>query len=211
MSAAPTTERGRSSRDWALGLWWVLASAAGMGLAYVVVFAHFILALELAPMDRSTAVDFVVPIALLLCIPLFQWLVLRRRIPRSGYWFLATDAGLIASAVLLGLVNRAFPGRTMPIINYLQPFSGPVTLIIVGLCLGFAQWAVLRRHLRMPGLWVVASVLGWASTVAVVVEGRLGYALVWIAMGLMTGICTGLALVLLWKQPEKRAAAIVGR
>jgi hypothetical protein len=183
-----------------------LASAAGMGLAYIVVFALAILA-GVLPMGLLTAATLIVPIAYLLCIPLFQWLVLRRRVPRSGYWFLATDAGLIASAVLWGLVNRAFPGRTLPIINYLQPFGGPASLITVGLCLGVAQWVVLRRHLRMPGLWVAASVLGWASAVPVVVEGRFSYALVWIAVGAMTGICTGLALVLLWKQPEKGSSA----
>jgi len=83
---------------------------------------------------------------------------------------------------------------------------------VTGLCLGLAQWPVLRRHIRMPGLWMVATVLGWASAyLAGAILDPAGIALRTIDVlmlfrdGAIIGIWTGLALVLLWKRPKEQA------
>jgi len=210
MSASTTFSSSRPARDWPLGLWWVLASVAGWVLGAALMFGLMNLVYALWPATNVDVDDIVVPIAMVLCVPLFQWLLLRRRIPRAGTWYLAMAAGVTAFYLLARTVD--------PVLRNLSLSEAEERLLdlakpgALGLCLGAAQWPVLRRHIRLPGLWIVASVLGWASVR--VVSGRLeeaGTLLPFlIAAGVITGIWTGVALALLWKRPEKPAAATVG-
>ncbi len=79
-----------------------------------------------------------------------QWLVLRRYLPRSGGWVLAT---LIGYSVPL-LFGRLLPGGPPPL--------GPMTMgLQFGLGLGVLQWLVLRPRVYQAGWWVPISVAGW--------------------------------------------------
>ncbi|MEB3173939.1 MAG: hypothetical protein VKN60_01935 [Cyanobacteriota bacterium] len=69
-----------------------------------------------------------------------QWLVLRRRLPLSLRFVLATALGLGFSGFL---VNYQFFG-----------FVG-------GLSLGLAQWVVLRRRLPWAGWWPAVNAIAW--------------------------------------------------
>jgi hypothetical protein len=66
---------------------------------------------------------------------------------------LALGVGLTAVAVWL-VPALTSPGAGMRLFS-------PVVLTLVGGSPGLAQTALLRRHLRMPGLWVVANTLAW--------------------------------------------------
>ncbi|MFN5514145.1 MAG: hypothetical protein ACK5CA_05185 [Cyanobacteriota bacterium] len=74
-----------------------------------------------------------------------QWLVLRRRLPLSPRFILATALGLGFSGFL---VNYQFFG-----------FVG-------GLSLGLAQWMILRRHLPWAGWWPGVNAIAWGLTSA---------------------------------------------
>jgi hypothetical protein len=79
-----------------------------------------------------------------------QWLMLRRRVRRTGWWILATalawPAAIWASWGLEGLVGNWggwYPGWA-----------------VIGAVVGLAQWLVLLRRVRWSGLWVLATAIG---------------------------------------------------
>ncbi len=204
MSATTAIHSGPHSRDWALWLWWVLASAAGIVFGFVLLYALVFLAKALVPgvnEDRFFGGAFG-PI-LVLSLSSCQWFVLRRRIPRSGRWFVATAAGLVAGFVLVTAAVKAIPALTGPDADF--RILSLVVMIGFGGSLGLAQWAVLRRHMRMPGLWVVASVLGWASA-SLIIGQSIDRTTDIVALAVVPAAWVGLALVLLWKRPKEDAS-----
>lgn len=66
-------------------------------------------------------------------------------------WVLATAVGasLGWAAGLYAVV--AVPG----------PFNSNIIWLVAGVCLGVAQWLVLRPHLRRAWQWIAASIVGW--------------------------------------------------
>ena len=45
-------------------------------------------------------------------------------------------------------------------------FNETLGLFIPGFALGFAEWFVIRRYLKTPSHWILATVIGWASGIA---------------------------------------------
>jgi hypothetical protein len=129
----------------------------------------------------------------------FQWILLRAWAPRSGWWIAATAGGLIAGlAAGLGLVSGPF--RALDIqVDYDQ--MSPILFAIVGIVLGLAQLPVIRRYLRAPALWVLASGLGWAA-LGVVIRKSIDRPTDMVALGAVPAAFTGLALIGLWRGPE---------
>jgi hypothetical protein len=121
-----------------------------------------------------------------------QWLVLRGRIKRAGWWILASIIGFgIGKAVV-----DAFG----------QDVSGPVGFglggAVIGASLGVAQWFVLHRHVAQAERWVPASVVAWAvggvfiGVAEHAAGGPTGTAyLIGAAGAAVAGVITGLSLV----------------
>ena len=84
-------------------------------------------------------------------IGLAQWLLLRRYLPQSGWWILATAIGY---AIPLEFSTLS-PLRDPPWLG------GLVTFVLFGLALGVAQWLVLRRRMLQSEWWVAFTLLGW--------------------------------------------------
>jgi len=85
---------------------------------------------------------------------LAQWLVIRWRIPRAGWWIFATaigwPAGLLAGIALLAGSNIA------------DDRAGILVLATLGASLGLAQWFVLRGKVRNAEWWILVSTATWA-------------------------------------------------
>jgi len=75
----------------------------------------------------------------------------------------------------------------------------PLRLAVVGLVMGLAQLVVIRGRIRSPGLWVLASVVGWA-VLGPIVGGSLDRLADIAALGALPAALTGLALVALWRR-----------
>jgi hypothetical protein len=199
--------------SWTLWEWWVLATIAGefIGIGMVAVTS------EIA--SQLTAVN---PVTLLhivgalqgTALGLTQWLVLRRYVKHVGWWILATMIGAIA-AWLIGL-------QVMVVL--LLIFSNPTFFVTtsaallkavfwlgtwVGAVLGFAQWLVLRTHVRRGALWIVANAFAWGVGLLVTWLGatlvnpgelRIETALVGIATGATAGAVIGAitGIILIW-------------
>jgi hypothetical protein len=103
-------------------------------------------------------------------IGLIQWQFLRPAVKRAGLWVLVTAlgwlGGVTATAVILGLNNRAFINSSQIGSLSLDPTAAAIIGALVGgLILACAQWLVLRLDTTPRLHWAAITVVGW--TVAV--------------------------------------------
>ena len=90
-------------------LTWVVASIAAILLSSVVLYSLIIIASAISPKlneDRAFGVLMFPVIATMFGV--LQWLVLRKRIPKSGWWILATIIGLGGGVALAVVTVQAF-------------------------------------------------------------------------------------------------------
>ena len=186
-----TTLKPELSRvEWRFGLWWVLGTIVGWVVGFTICEAIKAFLASLAH-----ALEYGLDGAVLgTCIGIAQWLVLRRLIPRAGWWLLASIIGFAVGKGVSDVVahETGFVG-----------FGGAA----IGAVLGIAQWIVLRRHVAQAGWWVLASALAWAvgwgiiSVVDEAASGPTGTTYVVGASGAaVAGVITAVALVRLLRQ-----------
>lgn len=207
---------GLEPAEWAFGLLWLLANAVGWPVATGVGWA------ARRVVDLGRAADYAVAtVAVGAVCGAAQWLVLRKRLPRSGGWVLASALGAAAGVFLaIGIVLSLF--------LFYDEYSWPVPLVVLaptlaaagGAVCGAAQWLVLRKHVRRPGWWVLASAAAlpvaggvylalWLATGASVsVSSVVGGAAAGAASGGVYGAITGLALVLLLRHPAEERSTV---
>jgi hypothetical protein len=132
---------------------------------------------------------------------LFQYLWLRRYLPRMGWWLAATALGLLVGLFGSSLLSRILYG----ILDLQSAWFAILVTGFVGAFLGLAQWLMLRQRVHRAGWWIVANALGWS----IVGWGAatLSNQMMLPALGsiLVPGIATAVALWLLldqWPQRE---------
>ena len=157
------------------GWLWMLANTLGWGLYYLVATAAGWLGYQaynalndgsgtgwLAGDSARIYVGLVIfGILWGVLVGLLQWLALRQQVKVVWkYWLVATTLGMLAYGILreilFGLVNTQIGSGTINLYNILITLAASVPL-------GIAQWLVLRRHLRLSGLWLEATVIALGS------------------------------------------------
>jgi hypothetical protein len=103
-----------------------------------------------------------VPIAGLLT-GVFQFGLLRRYLPRMGWWVLATAGGWLLGMLLIVISNRLRWTNSSINLDFV--------FLVMGLSIGVGQWLVLRRCLPQTGWWIGANVVGW-GLVALITPGN---------------------------------------
>lgn len=114
-------------------------------------------------------------------ISLLQGFVLQRRISHVFRWVIA---GTIGWAIGWLIVLFAIPDG-LEIINGL----------VVGLAMGIAGWLVLRREVHWAGWWIIMSIVGWSTGLALLPG--------FLSTGSTAGALTGIALEFLLRNPIK--------
>jgi hypothetical protein len=114
-------------------------------------------------------------------ISLLQGFVLQRRIHHVQRWVVA---GTIGWAIGWLMVLFVIP-------DGLEIIDG----LIVGLAMGIAGWLVLRQQVRWAGWWIMISVVGWTTGLALLPG--------FLSTGSMAGALTGIALEFLLRNPIK--------
>ncbi len=153
------------------GWLWMLANTLGWGLYYLVATAAGWLGYQaynalndgsgtgwLAGDSAKIYVGLVIfGILWGVLVGLLQWLALRQQVKVVWkHWLVATTLGMLAYGILreilFGLVNTQIDSGTINLYNILITLAASVPL-------GIAQWLVLRRHLRLSGLWAALEVV----------------------------------------------------
>ena len=127
---------------------------------------------------------------------LVQWLVLKSRLPLPIWWAVAMSigmaVGLAISTVLLGIETGG---------NELLWRAA-----ITGLCIGIAQWIVLRQILPQSMIWIGVMTLGWTVGWFITRSAGIDLSFKWSVFGmsgaLVFQLLTGLALYYLLRSTE---------
>lgn len=125
---------------------------------------------------------------------ILQFGLLRRYLPRMGWWVLATTGGW-----LLGLLLILIPGW----LNLWPPeaFDIDLAFIVLGLSIGMGQWLLLRRRLPQAGWWIGANLVGWVLLGQITTGNSLGqFGL--LGLGFLPACSTGVMLALLINQAQ---------
>ena len=201
--------------DWRVWLWWVLASMVGWAVGGYVGVALG------GGLSRGIIVAGYVGVALGgIATAVLQWLVLRQRVSRAGWWVVTGIAGGAVVGVLVvgvgwvvGVGGSAVGGPDWGA-NWGPDWSAnpgkDVGWVagagLYGAVVGGLQWLVLRRRVARAGWWVLASTVGWV--VGGLVSGITDTAAGWAVLGAVYGAITGAALVWLLRRPAAGTAAV---
>lgn len=174
-----------------LWVWWALATTAGIivGAPVAAAIGQANWAMAIQPSRRFMV--WVLEGAMLGAgVGIMQWLVLRQRISKAGWWILASIVSIAAAAVILSL----FPAEAPWVVN-------GISIIILGAIVGVAQWLVLWWQIPKANLWIIANILGVAVGGALGV-GVMGESIVGAVVSMaLFGAITGGALNWLLRQP----------
>ena len=183
---------------------WVVVSAGGM---FVGLFTGFLLISFISSLlssiihvelgERLTFLVFGMIIGI--GIGILQWLVLKRRVSRTGWWVL-TNIAACCGIFLIG-----FEGWSESFESFSTIMSWIWIVTVGGAVTGILQWLVLRRRVSRAGWWVLLSTVGWVLSVTVTRAlpwGVRSRDALWgmTAIGSVMGLVTGGAIVWLLQQ-----------
>ncbi len=97
-------------------------------------------------------------------VGIMQWVILRQIVKKAGWWVLASFAGSAVFGVLFAVGNLALSGA-----GDWAKFGA-----LMGVCVGIAQWLVLRQMVGSAGWWVLVSVALDTAGLAVLGAGLTG-------------------------------------
>jgi serine/threonine protein kinase len=130
-------------------LQWVLATAVSGAMGWAVSYSVFF-----SSDFEDSVLNIVVTTLVGTSVGIAQWFVLRRQVPQTGLWVLATAVGeAVGLALSVSLFQSLYETMPMPLV---ESFYGAV----IGVLVGIGQWLVLRRQIAQTGWWVLATTLG---------------------------------------------------
>jgi hypothetical protein len=203
---APSAQSPRPG--WRFWFSWILATVAGAAAGLVLsipwqAILELALPANLAPPWTASQTALIVLLKgaeggmLGLGLGLGQWLALRRYLPRSGGWILATGLACLAQGAFRWLLPAEMP-----------PWQVGVAIFAsFGVFFGVCQWLVLRERLPHAGWWIAINMAGWLPALALVaggpsVESDLDILLAGIAE-LVPFAVTGAGMIWLLRQPDQ--------
>ncbi len=188
--------------NWLFWLGWVAASEIGILLAAcAMVGSIFIAKATVAGVNEDRLAGVLLFPILGASLGASQWVVLRTRISKAGWWILATVVGLLGGVVLGGGAVQALSYVTGRPWNWdFRP--GLLTLYaIMGLSLGLTQLPVLWRHIKGAAVWILASMVGWLA-LGLIIGKSIDRTSDILALGPVPAAFTGLALLWLLRPPR---------
>jgi hypothetical protein len=193
------------SPDWVFWLSWVVASTAAILLASAIIYASIFIAKAVFPGTNEDRLmgGLMFPI-LGTVLGALQWLVLRARIPKSGWWVLATGVGTLgAIGVAAGLV-QAISRATGRQWNWDSKPEILVVYGVIGIVLALAQLPILWRHFRGFAFWPMFGIVGWL-VLGLIIGRSIDRTTDVLALGAVPAAFSGIGLIWLKRSPRGQA------
>ena len=184
-----------------VGMWleWTLATAFGMLLGFLpsIVLVN-VLDLALARILVPLFAGFLVGLA--------QWIVLRKYVNGVSDWIWAAGAGWAVGYALGLLIINGLTGSGL---------DGFIGYILFGAIVALVQWPILRREIPNVWTWILANVIGWTAGFFMsqfaldiffngpAIDPIASTSVISGVSGLVAGAITGIALVLIVRQPDR--------
>jgi hypothetical protein len=141
----------------------------------------------------------------------FQWLLLRRYVPRSSFWIVDCVAGMTVALALYSVVSTVW-GYPFDLGVPHGVVGWGVAFLVAGGFAGVFQYRILRRTIPRSLAWVPASAVAWGLSVAgLAIPPEMDQPMpVWMlfprnlflppaAAGLILGIITGFVIIAVLK------------
>jgi hypothetical protein len=189
--------------DWSFYPIWIILSALCVPIAFILsliilfTIESFVGGFIYVDGVRHVTQDYLgvytfIPIVSLL-MGVLQYGLLRRYLPRMGWWVLATPGGWLLGVLLILIFGW---------LNFWTDETWDIDLafIVLGLSIGVGQWLLLRRRLPRAGWWIGANVMGWVLLGLITGEsfGQFGLLL----LGILPACVTAALLALLMNQAQ---------
>lgn len=188
-------------------LYWVLMCTVGWTVGWLLAWSNFSLECA-ASLTRNMSSDLVHSIRMLVFGSLLgtaQWLVLRKRLSKTGWWVLAVaiaeTAGEITGSRVAFIVDRFRGAAEMDEMSRAALFAWFST---EALFVGIGQWSVLRRKVDRAGWWIPLASFGWCMSYGLgeIVDDLTEGIARWTVVGCLYGIITGIVLAGLLRRDE---------
>jgi hypothetical protein len=122
-----------------------------------------------------------------------QYGLLRRYLPRIGWWVLATTGGWLLGVFLIVIFSW---------LNWTDgSFNLDLALILMGLAIGVGQWLLLRQRLPRASWWIGANVVGW-GLLALITAGNTLEQFGLFTLGFLPACVTAAMLAVLMNQDK---------
>jgi hypothetical protein len=135
---------------------------------------------------------------------LAQYFILRRYLPRVGWWPAATLLGWLLPFVIVMPLVAAVGREVRLALDVPREVSVVASAAMLGGLVALPQWWLLRRRVRRAGWWLVVNVIGW-GVLALLTGRSIDRAADEIAAIVMPPLATGVALWLLLNRLPRRA------
>lgn len=191
------------SPDWLFWLSWVAVSTAAILLGSVILYAMIFIAKAVLPdINEDRLFGGLMFPVLAIMLGLCQWFVLRTRISKSGWWILATAAGLLVGIALAGGVVQAIRHITGRQWDWEFQPGILVIYLLVGLSFALAQLPILWRHMHISGfvIWLLASIIGWL-VLGFIIGKSIDRTSDVFALGAVPAVFTGFGLLWITRTP----------
>jgi hypothetical protein len=193
----------KTAPRWLIALEWTLLSTVGLAAGMLLTLLGLWLSAMLgSSLDEDLFASLVLLPLMGLSLGFFEWLLLRRMFVRIGWWIMATLLGWAAGFPASFAIFQGLMGLTGEQIT--GALAGVLQVSLFAVLVGILQWLILRRHVRLAAWWIVASLVGWNAALALGGPGALVISAQIYLTGLVYGLVTGLALVILLSQHKNK-------
>ena len=202
MNNATLSNTRTRNADLLFWLKWVVISMTAILLSYGAIYGVILIAKVISPSINEDRLGgyILLPITATL-LGVSQWFVLKRRIPKSGWWILATIVGIVGGIALVGVAVQAISNITGQEWNWDYLPALLTFYLLIGLLLGLAQLPILWRHFRGAVLWLLANMFGWL-VLGLFVGVSIDRTSDIFAVGVVPAIFSGVGLVWLMRTPR---------
>jgi hypothetical protein len=182
---------------------WILLSALGGGIGF---YLGLTISVALPDFTGRVGIEVVLFGIFGATIGLAQWIIMRNLIPNAGLWILGTFLVWLVLGVLSDTIEKTFNHSWAP--------------TLAGAIIGKVQALILRPHISWAATWIIASTLGWVigwhvaaesdEIVGMLVNDEIvTFAILYAIVAGVTGVFTGLMLVLLFSRNHSRDSQIL--